>query len=54
MLLADEPTIREVIAFPKTQQASDVMTSAPAPVDERQLRELHIALRQGGNTGRGH
>jgi aspartyl-tRNA synthetase len=45
MILADEPTIREVIAFPKTQQASDLMTGAPSPVDERQLKELHIALR---------
>ena len=44
MLLADEPTIREVMAFPKTQQAVDLMTSAPSPVDERQLRELHIRL----------
>ncbi len=45
MILADESTIREVMAFPKTQQAVDLMTSAPSPVDERQLRELHIALR---------
>jgi aspartyl-tRNA synthetase len=52
MLLANEPTIREVIAFPKTQQAVDVMTSAPSPVDERQLKELHIALRPSGNTNR--
>ncbi|KAB8144459.1 aspartate--tRNA ligase [Chloroflexia bacterium SDU3-3] len=47
MLLADEPTIREVIAFPKTQQATDLMTAAPSPVDERQLRDLHIQLRPG-------
>jgi aspartyl-tRNA synthetase len=45
MLLAGEDTIREVIAFPKTQQAVDLMTSAPAPVDEKQLKELHIQLR---------
>lgn len=45
MILADESTIREVMAFPKTQQAVDLMTNAPSPVDERQLRELHIALR---------
>jgi aspartyl-tRNA synthetase len=45
MLLAGEPTIREVMAFPKTQQAVDLMTSAPSPVDERQLRDLHIRLR---------
>ncbi len=45
MILADEPTIREVMAFPKTQQAQDLMTNAPSPVDERQLRELHLQLR---------
>ena len=46
MLLADESTIREVMAFPKTQQAADLMTSAPSPVDERQLKDLHIRLRE--------
>jgi aspartyl-tRNA synthetase len=45
MLLADESNIREVIAFPKNQQAQDLMTDAPSPVDERQLSELHIRLR---------
>ena len=45
MLLADETTIREVMAFPKTQQAVDLMTAAPSNVDERQLKDLHIALR---------
>ncbi|MFV9506265.1 MAG: aspartate--tRNA ligase [Oscillochloridaceae bacterium umkhey_bin13] len=45
MILADESTIREVMAFPKTQQASDLMTAAPSNVDEHQLKELHIALR---------
>ena len=44
MILADESTIREVMAFPKTQQAVDLMTNAPSPVDERQLKELHIRL----------
>jgi len=44
MLLANESTISEVMAFPKTQQAVDLMTSAPSPVDERQLRDLHIRL----------
>ncbi|NOK61049.1 MAG: aspartate--tRNA ligase [Chloroflexi bacterium AL-W] len=44
MLLANESTIREVMAFPKTQQASDLMTSAPSAVDGRQLKDLHIAL----------
>jgi aspartyl-tRNA synthetase len=47
MILANEPTIREVMAFPKTQQAVDLMTSAPSEVDERQLRELHIQLMRG-------
>ncbi len=46
MLLSNEATIREVMAFPKTQQAVDLMTNAPSPVDERQLRELHIKLRE--------
>ena len=45
MILADENSIREVMAFPKTQQAVDLMTAAPASVDERQLKDLHIALR---------
>ncbi len=42
MLLADEPNIREVIAFPKNQAARDVMADAPSPADPRQLKELHI------------
>ena len=45
MILAEESSIREVMAFPKTQQATDLMTAAPSAVDERQLKELHIALR---------
>ncbi len=44
MLLADEPNIREVIAFPKTQSAVDLMTGAPSPVAEEQLAELHLKL----------
>jgi len=44
MLLADEPNIREVIAFPKSQSAVDIMTDAPSDVSARQLRELHIKL----------
>lgn len=44
MLFADEDNIRNVIAFPKTQSATDEMTQAPSPVDSRQLAELHIAL----------
>jgi aspartyl-tRNA synthetase len=42
MLLRDEPNIREVIAFPKTQAARDEMMEAPSPVTEEQLKELHI------------
>lgn len=44
MLMADEPNIREVIAFPKSQSAVDIMTDAPSEVSARQLRELHIKL----------
>jgi aspartyl-tRNA synthetase len=44
MLLADEPNIREVIAFPKNQAARDVMADAPSPADPNQLKELHIKV----------
>lgn len=44
MLLARESSIREVIAFPKTASAADLMTDSPGPVSEEQLRELHIRL----------
>jgi aspartyl-tRNA synthetase len=44
MILADEPNIREVIAFPKNQAARDVMGNAPSPVEPEQLKELHIKL----------
>ncbi len=44
-LLCGESSIREVIAFPKTAQAVDLMAGAPSVVDERQLRELHIRIR---------
>ena len=44
MLLADEPNIREVIAFPKNQAARDVMADAPSPVDPEQLKELHVKI----------
>jgi aspartyl-tRNA synthetase len=44
MILADEPNIREVIAFPKNQAARDVMGDAPSPVEPKQLKELHIRL----------
>lgn len=44
MLLADEPNIREVIAFPKNQAARDVMADAPSPVEPQQLKDLHIKI----------
>lgn len=44
MLLAGEPNIREVIAFPKTQQAKDLMAGAPSPVEQEQLDELHLRI----------
>jgi aspartyl-tRNA synthetase len=44
MLLADEPNIREVIAFPMNQAAEDLLMGAPAPVPEARLKELHIRL----------
>jgi aspartyl-tRNA synthetase len=43
-ILAGESSIREVIAFPKTASAVDLMASAPSPVDAKQLRELHIRI----------
>jgi aspartyl-tRNA synthetase len=46
MLLADEPNIREVIAFPKNQAAKDVMADAPSVVEEQQLKDLHIKIRE--------
>ncbi len=48
MLFANEESIREVIAFPKTQSAQDLLMGAPSPVDEKQLEELHLQIRDEG------
>ena len=45
-MMAGMSSIREVIAFPKTQKASCLMTEAPSAVDSKQLRDLHIRLRK--------
>jgi aspartyl-tRNA synthetase len=45
-MMAGAESIRDVIAFPKTQRAQCLLTQAPSPVDERQLRDLHIRLRK--------
>ena len=49
MLLADEPNIREVIAFPKSQQAMDLTFGAPSPISEEQLAELHLKIVMDGD-----
>ena len=46
-LLSGEPSIRDVIAFPKTQKGVDLMSNAPSPVSEIQRRELGIKLNKG-------
>jgi aspartyl-tRNA synthetase len=48
MILRDEDNIREIYAFPKSGKAEDAMMNAPAEVDEVQLRELHIKVRESG------
>ena len=50
MLLADEPNIREVVAFPMNQQAQDLMMGAPNSVDETHLKELHVRVKSPSET----
>jgi aspartyl-tRNA synthetase len=52
MLLADEDSIREVIAFPKTQSAIDLLMNAPSLVDDKQLHELHLQIRPERNANK--
>ena len=50
-LMTGAESIRDVIAFPKTQRAQCLLTNAPNAVDEKQLRELHIKLRNTPQVG---
>ena len=54
MLMTGSSSIRDVIAFPKTQSATCLMTQAPGAVDEKQLRELHIRLRKSAKAVEGN
>jgi aspartyl-tRNA synthetase len=53
MLMTGAESLRDVIAFPKTQRAQCLLTGAPSPVDEGQLRELHIRLRNAQSRADG-
>jgi aspartyl-tRNA synthetase len=44
MLIANQPNLREITAFPLNQQAQELLLGAPSPVDEKQLKELHLQL----------
>ena len=46
MILAGTDNIRDVVAFPKTASASDLMSEAPSGVDKKQLDELHISIKE--------
>lgn len=52
-ILCNTPSIRDVIAFPKTAKGTDLMTESPAPVEPKQLRELHLELRVPKKEGSG-
>ena len=52
-LMCGAESIRDVIAFPKTQRGQDMLTGAPSRVTEKQLRELHIRLRNTSSSDQG-
>ena len=51
MTLVGAPSIRDVIAFPKTQKATSLMDEAPSPVDPQLLRDLHIEIKNPDKRG---